>query len=239
LYHGLTSAEATMKIKNPIVVTILVGLAIIVGVAAYTFLKPEPEPAVHSATYGYYHQESRVGGLQFTLAGTGTYQFKGDFSINTTVGEVGGNFDGNAEYVRGSTLASTSLSQSHKDSSLPFPTAIDAGIFVDLTTDTTFLLLPQRWGAIHAGYSTRFTPSIACGAPAELNVEMTVIGTEDVVVPYGTYEHCFLVNGTQPDVDLEMTLWVTEQGIVPQAQITMAVRGLDHLRLTMQLERYE
>jgi hypothetical protein len=228
-----------MKIRNPIVVTILVGLAIIVGVAAYTFLKPEPEPAVHSATYGYYHQESRVGELQLTLASTGTYQFEGDFGINTTVGEVGVDFNGDAEYVRGSTLPSRSFSQSPKDASLPFPTAIDAAIFTDLTIDTTFLLLPERWAGIHAAYSTQFTPSIPYGAPAELNVEMTTIGTEDVLVPSGTYEDCFVVNGIQPDMDLEMTLWVTEQGVVPQAEITMAVRGLDHLTLTMKLEHHE
>jgi len=228
-----------MKIRNPIVVTSLVGLAIIVGVAAYTFLKPQPEPAVHSATYGYYRQESRVGELQLTLAGAGTYEFEGDFGINTTVGEVGGDFNGEADFARGSTLASTSFSQSYKDSSLPFPTAIDAGIFVDLTTSTTLLLLPERWGTIHAGYSTQFTPSIPYGAPAELDVEMTVIETEDVVVPSGTFENCFVVNGTQPDMQLEMTIWVTGQGIVPQAEVIMPVRGVGPLTLTLQLEQYQ
>ena len=56
-----------MKSKNPIVIIILVGLAIIAAVGAYTLLKPEPEPKVHSATYGYYFQESRVGELQLSL----------------------------------------------------------------------------------------------------------------------------------------------------------------------------
>ena len=228
-----------MKVKNPIVIGILVGLAIIIGVAAYTFLKPEPEPAVHSATYGYYHRESRVGELQLTLASTGTYDFEGDFGINTTVGEVGGTFNGDAEYARDSALASTSFSQSYKDSSLPFPTAIDAGIFVDLTIDTTLLLLPERWAAIDEGYSTQFTPSIPSGAPVELDVQMTAIGTEDVVVPSATYENCFVVHGTQPDMELEMTLWVTEQGIVPQAEITMPVRGVGPLILTLKLEHYQ
>jgi hypothetical protein len=227
-----------MKIKNPIVIVILVGLAIIIGVAAYTFLKPEPEPAVHSATYGYYHRESSVGELQLTLASSGTYDFEGDFGINTTVGEVGGTFNGDAEYARDSTLASTSFSQSYKDSSLPFPTAIDAGIFVDLTIDTTLLLLPERWAAIHAGYSTQFTPTVPYEGTAELDVQMTVIGTEDVVVPSGTYENSFVVNGTRPDMELEITLWVTEQGIVPQAEITMPVRGVGRLTLTLQLEQH-
>jgi hypothetical protein len=36
-----------------------------------------------------------------------------------------------------------------------------------------------------------------------------------------------------------MTLWVTEQGVVPQAEVTMAVRGIDPLTLTMKLEHYE
>jgi hypothetical protein len=228
-----------MKIRNPIVITILVGLAIIVSVAAYTFLKPKAEPAVHSAIYGYYHQESKVGEVQFTLGTSGTYQFEGNVGINTTVGEVGGDFNGEAEYVRGPTLASTSFSESYKDSSLSFPTAIDARIFFDLTASMTLLLLPERWEAIHAGYSTQFTPAISYAAPAEVHVEMTTIGTEDVVVSSGTYQKCFVVNGTQPDMELEMTFWVTQQGVVPQAKITMPVRGVGPLALELKLERYE
>ena len=68
---------------------------------------------------------------------------------------------------------------------------------------------------------------------------MTATGKEDVVVPSGTYENCFVVNGTQPEMDLEMRLWVTEQGVVPQAEVTMAVRGADPLTLTIKLEHYE
>jgi hypothetical protein len=229
-----------MKIKNPIVVTSLVGLAIIAAVAAYTFLKPEPEPKVYSATYGYYFQESRVGELQFALAKTGTYEFEGEFTINTTVGEVGASFDGEIGDFRDSVPQFTSWGGGYKDSSLPFPTAIDAAIFVDITREMTLLLLPERWGSIDVGYSEQFTYFVHLSGVPELNVEMTAIGTEDVVVvPSGTFVNCFVVNGTQPDMDLEMTLWVTEQGVVPQAEIAMAVRGLDQLTLTMKLEHYE
>jgi hypothetical protein len=228
-----------MKSKNPIVIIILVGLAIIAAVAAYTFLKPGAEPKVHSATYGYYRQEARVGEVQFRSVDTGAYQFEGEFDIDTTVGEVKASFDGELGDFRDSVPQSTSFGRSYDDSSLPFPTAIDTDIFIDLTTRMMLLLPPERWGAIHAEYSTQFTPMISYGGPAELNVEMTAIGTEDVVVPSGTYENCFVVNGTQPDMDLDITLWVTEQGVVPQAEITMAVRGVDHLTLTMKLEHLE
>jgi hypothetical protein len=40
-------------------------------------------------------------------------------------------------------------------------------------------------------------------------------------------------------MNLELKFWVTEQGIVPQAEVTMVVRGVDHLTLTMKLEHYE
>jgi len=228
-----------MKVKNPIVVASLVGLTIIIGVAAYTFLKPEPEPAVHSATYGYYHQESRVGELQLTLTGTRTYQFEGDFGVNTTVGEIGGSFNGDAEYTRDWTPAWSSFSQSYKDSSLPLPTAVDAGILVDLTIDTTFLLLPERWAGIHAGYSTQFAPSIPSSGATELDLEMTAVGTQGVVVPSGSFGNCFVVNGTRPDMELEMTIWVASRDIVPQAEITMPVRGVGPLILTLKLEHYQ
>jgi len=228
-----------MKSKNPIVIIALVGLAIIAAVAAYTFLKPEPEPKVHSATYGYYFQESRVGELQFASVGNKNYQFEGEFNIDITIGEVGVSFDGEVEDFRNSVPRSTSFSKSYKDSSLPFPTAIDAAIFVDVTTEMTFLLPPERWGAIHVGYSEQFTPMIHLGGIPEVNVEMTAIGKEDVIVPSGTYGDCFVVKGTQPEMDLEMTLWVTEQGVVSQAEVTMAVRGVDPLTLTMKLEHYE
>lgn len=228
-----------MKSKNPIVIIALVGLAIIAAVGAYTLLKPEPEPKVHSAIYGYYFQESRVGEVQFASAGNGTYQFEGDFTINITIGEVGVSFNGEVGDFRNSVPRSTSFSKSYEDSSLPFPTAIDAGIFVDVTLEMTLLLPPERWGAIHTGYSEQFTPMVSYGGIAEVNVEMTAIGKEDVVIPSGTYENCFVVNGAQSDMDMEMTLWITEQGVVPQAEITMAVRGVDPLTLTMKLEHYE
>ena len=219
----------------------MVGLAIIAAVAAYTFLKPEPEPKVHSATYGYYFQESRVGELQFASVGNRTYQFEGEFKVDITIGEVGASFDGEVEDFRNSVPRSKSLGGSYEDSSLPLPTAIDAAIFVDVTTEMTFLLPPERWGAIDVGYSEQFTYPIHLGAIGilEVTVEMTAIGKEDVVVPSGTYENCFVVNGTQPGMDLVVTLWVTEQGVVPQAEITMAVRGVDPLTLTMKLEHHE
>jgi hypothetical protein len=228
-----------MKSRNPIVIIALVGLAIIAVVAAYTFLKPEPEPKIHSATYGYYRQEARVGEVQLGLVDNRTYQFEGEFTINTTVGEVKVSFDGEVGDFRDSVPQCISFGKSYDDSALPFPTAIDTDIFIDLTTQMMLLLPPERWGAIDVGYSQQFTPSIFYGGIAELTVEMTATGKEDVVVPYGTYENCFLVNGTQPDMNLEMTLWVTEQGVVPQAEITMAVRGVDHLTLTMKLEHCE
>jgi hypothetical protein len=216
----------------------LVGLVIIAAVAAYAFLKPEPEPKIHSATYGYYFQESRVGEVQFAFVGNRTYQFEGEFSINITIGEVGATFDGEVGDFRNSVPRSTSLGRSYGDSSPPFPTSTDTAIFVDVTLQMTFLLPPERWAGIHVRDTAQFTSMTPYILP-KLNVEMTAIGKEDVVVPSGTYENCFVVNGTQPEMGLEMTLWVTEQGIVPQTEITMAVRGVDHLRLTMKLEHYE
>jgi hypothetical protein len=227
-----------MKSKNPIVVIGLVGLAIIAAVGIYTLIKLESEPKVHSATYGYYCQESRVGELQFASVGYRTYQFEGEFSINTTVGEVGVNFDAEVDF-RDSVPQSSSFGKSYKNSSLPFPTAIDTAIFIDLTMEIMLLLPPTHWGGIDVGYSEQFIPTTPLDGLTEVTVEMTVIGKEDVVVPSGTYNNCFVVNGTQPDMDLEMTFWVTEEGVVPRAEITMAVRGVDPLTLTMKLEYYE
>ena len=71
----------------------------------------------------------------------------------------------------------------------------------------------------------------------KLNVGMTVIGKEDVVVTSGTYENCFIVYGEMEM--LQVKLWVTEQGIVPQAEITQSVPDVGLLKLTMKLEHYE
>jgi hypothetical protein len=216
----------------------LVGLAIIAAVAAYTFLKPQPEPKIHSATYGYYFQESRVGEVQFAFVGNRTYQFEGEFSINITIGEVGASFYGEVGDFRNSVPRSTSLGRSYGDSSPPLPPSTDTANFVSVTLQMTFLLPPERWEDIHAGYSAQFTSMTPYSLP-NLNVEMTAIGKENIVVPSGTYENCFVVNGTQPEMNLEVTLWITEQGVVPQAEITMAVPGVDPLTLTMKLEHYE
>lgn len=40
-------------------------------------------------------------------------------------------------------------------------------------------------------------------------------------------------------MDLEITFWVTEQGIVARAELTMEVRGIDPLTLTLKLESLE
>jgi hypothetical protein len=236
---GLPKGGIIMKDKNPIVIIALIGLAIIAVVGIYTFLRPEPELKVQAATYGYYFQESKVGKLQFGTADNRTYQFEGEYKIDATIGEVGANFHGEVGDFRNSVPRSRSLGGSYDDSSLPFPAAIDAGIFVDVTKEMTFLVPPERWGSIGVGYSMQFTSMIPYGSVPKLSVEMTAIEKKDVVVPFGTYQNCFVVNGTQPDMDLEITLWVTEQGIVPQAEITMAVRGIDPLTLTMKLEHYE
>lgn len=227
-----------MKSKNPIVIIILVGLAIIAATGIYAFLNPEPALKIHSATYGYYFQESRVGELQFASVGNVTYQFEGEFSINITIGEVGASFNGEVGDFRNSVPRSTSLGRSYGDSSPPFPPSVDTAIFVGVTLQMTFLLPPERWGDIHVGYSAQFTSMTPYSLP-KLNVEMTAIGKEDVVVPSHTYENCFVVNGTQPEMGLEITLWVTEQGVVPQAEIAMAVPGVGLLKLTMKLEHCE
>jgi hypothetical protein len=228
-----------MKSKNPIVIITLVGLAIIAAVAAYTFLKPEPEPKVHSATYGYYCQESRVGEVQLASVGNVTYQFEGEFTINVTIGEAGVSFHGEVGDFSNSVPPSTHFSKSYNDSSLPWPTSVDARIFVDVIIQMTSLLPPERWGAIPVWYSKQFTPALFYVGIPDVTVEMTAIGEENLVVPSGTYEDCVVLNGTEPEIDLEMTLWVTEQGVVPQAEVTMAVRGIDPLTLTMKLEHYE
>jgi hypothetical protein len=228
-----------MKRKNPVVIIALVGLAIIAAVGTYTFLKPEPEPKIHAATYGYYFQESRVGEVQLASVGNVTYQFEGEFTINRTIGEVGVSFHGEVGDFRNSVPRSKSFSKSYNDSSLLWPTSVDARIFVDITIQMTYLVPPERWGAIHAGYSKQFTPVLFYVGIPDVTVEMTAIGEENLVVPYNTYEDCIVLNGTEPEIDLEMTLWVTEQGVVPQAEVTMAVRGVDPLTLTMKLEHYE
>jgi hypothetical protein len=227
-----------MKSKNPIVIATLIGLAIIAAVGIYTLLKPEPELKVQSATYGYYFQESRVGEVQLASISNVTYQFEGEFSINITIGEVGASFYGEVGDFRNSVPRSTPLGRSYGDSSPPFPPSKDTAVFVNVTLQMMFLLPPERWGGIDVGYTAQFTSMSPYMLP-KLNVEMAAIEKEDVVVPSCIYENCFVVNGTQSEMDLEVTFWVTEQGVVPQAEITMAVQGVDPLTLTMKLEHYE
>jgi len=122
---------------------------------------------------------------------------------------------------------------------LPFPTAVDAGILVGITTEMALWLPPERWGEIDVGHTDQFTHRIPWVGVPKLTVEMTAIGKEDVVVPSGTHRDCLVVSGTQPEMGLEMTLWVAEQGLVPRAEITMDVRGIDPVTLTLKLEQYE
>ena len=227
------------KSKNPIVIIGLIGLAIVAAVGGYTFLKPEPEPEIHSASYGYYFQESRVGEAQFAFVGNRTYQCQGQFAMNITIGEVRVSFEGEVGDFRNTVPQSSSFSKSYNGSSLPWPTSVDARVFVDVAIQTMFLLPPEGWGRIRVGYSKQFTPRLFFVDMPTVTVKMTVTGREVVMVPHGTYENAFVLNGTEPEIGLGMTLWVTDEGIVPQAEVTMAVRGVDPLTLTMKLEHCE
>jgi len=228
-----------MRVRNPIVIVALIGLAIILGVAGYTFLRPEPRPVIMSATYGYYHLDTRTGQLEIQCVGHSSYTFDARFSVSTTAGRVEADFDGRVEGLRNALQRSMSIRGGYRDSRLPLPTAIDAAIFTEIAKELTFELLPERWGAIRDGYSGRFTYRIPLGGIRKLAVPIAAVAREDVEVPSGTFIDTYVVTGTEPDMDLEITLWVTDQGIVAQAEITMAVRGIDPLTLTLKLERMD
>ncbi len=138
-----------MRTRNPIVILALIGLAIIAGVAAYTFLRPEPQPALMSATYGYYHMNTSAGQVEIQGTAHESYTFEGRFALSTTAGTVETRFDGRAEGLRNAAPGYSRIGGTHGDSRLPLPTAIDAGIFTGVAQQMTFLLLPERWDAIH------------------------------------------------------------------------------------------
>lgn len=180
-----------------------------------------------------------MGEAQFVFVGNKTYQCQGQFAINITIGEVVVSFEGEVGDFRNSVPQSSSFSKSYSDSSLHWPTSVDARIFADVTIQTMFLLPPEGWGTIRMGYSKQFRPTLFYVNVPEVIVKMTAAGKETVMVPHGTYENAFVLDGTEPEIGLGMTLWVTGEGIVPQAEVTMAMRGVGSLTLTMKLEHYE
>ena len=47
---------------------------------------------------------------------------------------------------------------------------------------------------------------------------------------------CYVLKGNRPEMDMEMTLRVAWRGVVARAEVTMDVRGIDPIPLTLKLE---
>lgn len=70
-----------------------------------------------------------------------------------------------------------------------------------------------------------------------VTLKIQIKGREDVTVPKGVYENCYVVKATQPELGQEFTYWITEDGVVPKTRFSQSI-GLTSFELTGKLEHY-
>jgi hypothetical protein len=212
-----------------------------------------------SVTYGVYHQGIRAGEVTLTYLKDEYYggelckKFEGTGNISTSIGGTRVNFsmgmtgymvvDGEMPKHWSFTYYYTQPQQMtlslewtwHRERSEMVTEISGLGI----SQSTTAYLPDEYWepitiGDLYVGYSKEMTYTID-SIPVTLSISVTQ--QEDVVVPVGTYEDCYVVSITQPEVDQEFTFWVNKEGIAPKMETSMSV-GFTSFTLTLELESY-
>jgi len=122
---------------------------------------------------------------------------------------------------------------------------------------TSTLTFPtEYWGMfssvddLYVGFSKEFDYTLSVsGAGTSLDADMvmniSVTGQEDVTVPSGTYENCYVLEMKQTQsseysygiIDVNIKIWISEDGVVAQADASLSSAGMP-IEITAKLEGY-
>ena len=122
------------------------------------------------------------------------------------------------------------------------------------TSTATSIFPTEYWGLVssvddlYVGYNEEIEYTISSSdfdEDVEMNMQISVTGKEDITVPSGTFENCYIleVEQTQSDYSsygsFEATtkIWITEDGEFPQSEISMSTSGIP-IDITSKLEGY-
>lgn len=217
-----------------------------------------PREAGLSASYGYYYQGSRIGEFTEKLVGTETYQgiqcykVEGNLNMDVTIGGIKlsangdtiGYFDTSDSMPKYMSFTFNYTSPAQTTATMDFAwnrAQSKMATTVSLLGQTASVVasLPSDYWepipSLYVGYSKQFTYTIDS---TSVTMTISVTGKEDVTVPKGTYKDCYVVKITQPQVGIDMTMWIDKEGILPKADVSMALSGAGTTTFTVKLEHY-
>jgi len=219
----------------------------------------------HTAVYGYHMSDSKFGEISFTTTGKEYYQEKtcekiigsGNFDIEIYGQSIEMNFDINAYTLE----SDETLVYCNFDFNVVKPISfdMDATINVDRdnneitytvnndmtgSTSTVTKVSDDYWTDIdiddnlYIGYSNEVSYTIsAYGYDTAVEMEISIIGQEDITVGKGTFEDCYKVQLKQDGTAIAY-VWIDEDGVCPKIQIGSGVTSTGLGDFTIELEEY-
>ncbi len=207
-----------------------------------------------SASYGYYQSGSRVGEYTVTNVGEEYFQgvsyrkIEGSGNLNFSVQEKSVKFSMDVTGYFENTGMPKQLSYTfhytqpkEKDVDMEYTwNESQSEMVTEVSGQTTTADLPTEYwntisaGDLYVGYSKQMTYTIES---TSVTLSIEVIGREDVTVPKGTFEDCYLVKLSQPEINQEGKYWINEEGVMPKMNFSQTI-GTTSLTFTMKLEHY-
>lgn len=200
-----------------------------------------------TAVYGVYLDGTKLGTYKFKLAEETTFQGVKCLKVETT---VSASFMGTTATAQGYTLydmdlkpryftyTETGMSMEYTwdyaENKVRYRITMDGQTMENETTMPIFVGSIENIENLYVGYSENFTYGIDNLLTSTMTV--SVPREEDVTVLKGTF-HCHVVEISVPmfgQAFTSISVWVDEEGIVPQLEITF----FEVLTTTLKLERY-
>jgi len=121
--------------------------------------------------------------------------------------------------------------------------------FDGIDTTTVMKMSEEYWEITDAfeyfyeGYEKEYSyTSESFGYETETTIKLIVTGKEDVVVPAGKFENCYILEtgtGSGNDFSSSTVSWVNDEGIVPKIEVKTSTMGIGDLPVTtLKLEEY-
>ena len=122
------------------------------------------------------------------------------------------------------------------------------------TSTTTSIVPTDYWGMVsdasdlYTGYNAEVNYEISTSeidSNIDMKMQINIVDIEDVNVPSGTFENCYVLEIEQSQsglfryngLDSTTKIWITEDSKYPQAQFTMSAGGIP-IDMTSKLEGY-
>lgn len=223
----------------------------------------------HTAIYGYYMSGSRMGEISFTAEGEEIYNGipcdkitgNGNFILNIYGQTMEINFDIGAYISKSDGI----LSYCRYGFDFQNPYSVEMDMILDIdkedgeitftvdssligSTSTVIKTSNEFWDCtllkddLYVGYFKDVNYTLnALGYDKEVNLKISVIGTEDVTVKKGIFEDCYIIQVDQDQGFSTTTskIWIDEDGICPKMQIgSSGSSSISFEGMTIELEEY-